>query len=55
MISAKCTASDCPQHDVEYHIMGDHDSVWCGGCGVALQPYDLRPDPELFIGFPIEP
>jgi len=53
MISVRCSDPKCPQHDVEFHMMGDHPYVCCGGCGVHLEPYDLRPDPELPSGFPV--
>ncbi len=55
MISVKCSDTECPQHGIEYHLCGEHEYVRCGGCGIALEPYDQRPDPELPSGFPIQP
>ena len=53
MISIRCSDPNCPQYDVEFHMMGDHPYVCCGGCGIHLAPYDLRLDPELPSGFPV--
>ena len=55
MISVQCSDNACPQHGIEFHLMGDDPYVGCGGCGVHLEPYDHRPDPELPSGFPVAP
>ncbi len=55
MISVKCSDTQCAQHGIEFHLCGDDEYVRCGGCGIALEPYDQRPDPDLPSGFPIQP
>jgi hypothetical protein len=46
MVSVKCITETCPLCDIVFNVIGDPDTVQCGGCGVYLTPYDSRPDPE---------
>ena len=55
MISVKCSNKECTQNAIEFNLMGDDPYVCCGGCGIHLDPYDLRPDPEIVFGFPVQP
>ena len=50
MISVKCTEKDCSHDGIVYDMCGTPDDIFCGGCGIKLEPFDERPDNEICTG-----
>ena len=45
MVTVTCTDNTCPNGGIDHNVLGAPPFVECGGCGVHLEPYDLRDDP----------
>jgi hypothetical protein len=53
MVTVKCQIDECDLKDLEFNVLGQHETVECGCCGSQLKATDQRPDPEgvNFDGF----
>jgi hypothetical protein len=45
MVTVTCNDNNCANNGIDYNVLGTPAAVQCGGCGVMLEPYDLRDDP----------
>lgn len=47
MVTFECKEENCSQVNIKIDFFGDIKEAECGGCGITLESFDFRDDPEV--------